>query len=551
MPWNSQSASTHEVSNQVPELVDYNLYSSDCVLREAVQREGASAQASSLEQYGAQLGQTSLMALAADANRYPPELRAFDRTGHRVDRVVFHPAWHRFMGMAFEQGMHCSAWSDPVPGAQVARAARYILHGQVEAGTLCPITMTSAAIPLLARESWFMALAPRLYSRQYDERDLPVARKASMMIGMGMTEKQGGSDLRSNTTHAQALDAGGVWHRLTGHKWFFSSPTSDAHLLLAREGEGYSCFYVPRWLEDGQRNTVQIQRLKDKLGNRSNASAEVEFADALGRRVGQQGRGIATLVEMATMTRLDCVLGSTAILRQALVQALHHACHRRAFGALLIRQPLMRQVLADLAIESEAATLLAMRLARSFDMPDDPAEQALRRILTPAAKFWICKRTIEATAECMEVWGGNGFIEEGPMPRLLREAPVNSIWEGSGNVMCLDMLRAVRRHPQQAVQMVEGLIQTHTDEPLLRQTARMLIEQFSATDEMQQLDARYTVQSLVLLVQADLLLRHAPDWLARIFIESRLGAPGGRVFGGQAVDLASDALFARAWPQSL
>ncbi|MBV6273801.1 isovaleryl-CoA dehydrogenase [Alcaligenaceae bacterium CGII-47] len=549
MPSNRSLVSAHELSNQVPDLVDYNLYTTDIALHEAVLREGAGAQASSLTQYGARLGAAHLMTLGADVNRYPPELRAFDRTGQRVDQVVFHPGWHQFMGMAFEQGMHCSAWSDPGPGAQVARAARYILHGQVEAGSLCPLTMTSAAIPILAREPWFNTLAPHLYSRQYDERDLPVAQKAAMMVGMGMTEKQGGSDLRSNITYAQPLDSAGQWHRLNGHKWFFSSPTSDAHLLLAREGAGHSCFYVPRWLDDGQRNTVQIQRLKDKLGNRSNASAEVEFSDVLGRRVGPQGRGIATLVEMASTTRLDCVLGSAAVLRQALVQALHHAYHRRAFGALLIQQPLMRQVLADLVLESEAATMLAMRLARSFDTPDDPAEQALRRMLTPAAKFWVCKRTVEATAECMEVWGGNGFIEEGPMPRLLREAPVNSIWEGSGNVMCLDVLRAVRRHPEQAIQLVEGLVQEHAQQPLLVQAAHTLIGQFRMTDEVQQLGARYTAQLLVLLVQADLMLRHTPDWLARIFIESRLGAPGGRVFGGQAIAaLASDALFARAWP---
>lgn len=551
MPWDSPFAPTHEISNQVSELVDYNLYSTDIALQEAVQREGAGAQAPSLAQYGARLGRADMQALAAEVNRAGPVLHAFDRTGHRVDQLVFHPGWHQFMGMAFEQGMHCSAWSEPGPGAQVARAARYIMHGQIEAGSLCPITMTSAAIPILARESWFADLAPLLQSRRYDERDLPVACKTSMMVGMGLTEKQGGSDLRSNTTRAQALDAGGQWFRLTGHKWFFSSPTSDAHLLLARDGEGYSCFYVPRWLEDGQRNAVRIQRLKDKMGNRSNASAEVEFADALGRRAGPEGRGIATLVEMVSTTRLDCVLGSAAILRQALVQALHHACHRRAFGALLIQQPLMRQVLADLAIESEAATHLAMRLARSLDAPDVPAEQTLRRLLTPAAKFWVCKRTVEATAECMEVWGGNGYIEEGPMPRLVREAPVNSIWEGSGNVMCLDVLRAVRRDPEQAIEMIEGLAQAHAEEPLLRQTARGLIERFGATDEAQQQGARYTAQSLVLLVQADLLLRYAPDWLARVFIDSRLGAPGGRVFGGQAVALASDALLARAWPRSV
>jgi putative acyl-CoA dehydrogenase len=546
----SRPVQTHEVHNQVPDLVDYNLYATDPALGEAVRREGAEAHTAALLRYGARLGAADTIALAAQANRSAPELRAYDRTGHRIDQVEFHPGWHHFMGMAFTEGMNCGAWAHPEPGAQVARAARYILHGQVEAGSLCPVTMTSAAIPILSREPWFDALEPLLHSRQYDPRDLPLARKASMMVGMGLTEKQGGSDLRGNTTTALPIDAQGTWHRLTGHKWFFSSPTSDAHLVLAREDEGYSCFYVPRWLEGGRRNTVRIQRLKDKMGNRSNASAEVEFTDALGRRVGAEGRGIATLVEMASTTRLDCVLGSAAILRQTLVQALHHACHRRAFGKLLIRQPLMRQVLADVAIESEAATVLALRVAHAFDRPDDPAEQVLRRILTPAAKFWVCKRTIEASAECMEVWGGNGYIEESVMPRLFREAPVNSIWEGSGNVMCLDMLRAVGRDPQPIVQMIEDMTRAHVGEPLLHLAGRRLIARFTAPANEQEAGARYTAQLLVSLVQADLLLRHAPDWLARIFVDSRFGEMGGRVFGGQSGILASDALFARAWPPS-
>lgn len=543
-------ARTHVVSNQVPDLVDYNLYSRDVALREAVHREGAQGSDPELELYGAWLGQAGQIAQADAANRYGPELHAFDRAGHRIDQVGFHPAWHHFMGKAFEQGMHCSAWSDPGQGAHAARAARYLMHGQIEAGTLCPLTMTSAAIPILARESWFDDLSPKLFSRQYDPRDLPVASKSSMLVGMGMTEKQGGSDLRSNTSQAIATDAGGGWYGLTGHKWFFSVPSSDAHLLLAREGDSaFSCFYVPRWLAEGQRNAIHIQRLKDKMGNRSNASAEVEFAGALGRRVGPEGKGIATLVEMASMTRLDCVLGSAAILRQALVQAIHHARHRHAFGRLLIDQPLMRQVLADLAIESEAATVLAMRLARAFDAADDSSEQALRRILTPAAKFWVCKRTIEATAECMEVWGGNGYIEDGPMPRLYREAPVNSIWEGSGNVMCLDVLRGLRHDPDAAMELIEGIAQAHADQAPLRRLAQGLAAGFRADEDTQQRAARYTSQALVLLVQADLLLRHAPQWLADAFIDSRLGASGGRVFGAQALPLAGEALFERAWPQ--
>ncbi|MDN5843676.1 MAG: isovaleryl-CoA dehydrogenase [Alcaligenaceae bacterium] len=541
---------THVVSNQVPDLVDYNLYARDVALCEAVRREGAQGSVAELEQYGEWLGQADQLAQGDAANRYAPELHAFDRTGHRVDQVAFHPAWHHFMGKAFEQGMHCSAWSDPGPGAHAARAARYLMHGQIEAGTLCPLTMTSAAIPILTREPWFGEISNTLYGRSYDPRDLPAASKTSMLVGMGMTEKQGGSDLRSNTSQAIATDAGGGWYGLTGHKWFFSVPTSDAHLLLAREGDSaFSCFYVPRWLAEGQRNAIHIQRLKDKMGNRSNASAEVEFAGALGRRVGPEGKGIATLVEMASMTRLDCVLGSAAILRQAVVQAMHHARHRRAFGSLLIHQPLMRQVLADLALESEAATALAMRLARAFDAPDDPAEQALRRILTPAAKFWVCKRTIEATAECMEVWGGNGYIEDGPMPRLYREAPVNSIWEGSGNVMCLDVLRAVSHDPDAAAELVEGIARAHPDRLPLQHLAQDLMAGFRAGDEAQQQAARYTSQTLVLLVQADLLLRHAPQWLADAFIDSRLGASGGRVFGVQVLAPAGDALFQRAWPE--
>uniref|UniRef100_UPI00333EACA6 acyl-CoA dehydrogenase family protein n=1 Tax=Castellaniella defragrans TaxID=75697 RepID=UPI00333EACA6 len=540
--------SAPEADNQVPDLRDYNLYLSDAALRDGVRREGAPADEPGLEAYGAQLGRGEMFALAHEVNRHGPELRAYDRRGARIDQVEFHPGWADFMGMAFAQGMHSSAWSQPGPGANVARAARYLMHGQVEAGSLCPTTMTSAAIPLLAREPWFETLAPLLYARRFDGRDRPLADKASMMVGMGLTERQGGSDLRGSTSQSSAASEGEGWYRLSGHKWFFSSPMSDAHLVLARDEEGFGCFYVPRWLEDGRRNGVRIQRLKDKLGNRSNASAEVEFEDALGRRVGPAGRGIRTLVEMASYTRLDCVLGSAALLRQALVQAIHHARHRSAFGRALVMQPLMRQVLADLALESEAATVLALRLARAFDAPQDEAEQALRRVLTPAAKFWVCKRTVEAAGECMEVWGGNGYVEDGPMARLYREAPVNSIWEGSGNVMCLDVLRAVRQAPAAIGQAVAGLAAAHPGEAAVQACARRLLDAWRRPEDEQQTLARYTAQDLVLLVQADLLLRHAPDWLARAFIDSRLAGQGGRVYGAHAVALASDALLQRAWP---
>ncbi|GAA0222818.1 isovaleryl-CoA dehydrogenase [Castellaniella daejeonensis] len=532
--------------NQVPDLPDCNLYLMDEALVEGVRREGAGSREAGLETWGARLGRADLARLAAEINRQGPVLRSFDRRGMRIDVVEFHPGWSEFLSLAFAQGMHGGAWTEPGQGAQVARAAHYLMHGQVEAGSLCPVTMTSAAIPLLMREPWFHEIRPLLASREYDDRDGPLTGKRSMMVGMGMTERQGGSDLRANLSRAEPQGKG--WFRLTGHKWFFSSPMSDAHLVLARDGDGHSCFYLPRWLDEGRRNPVRILRLKDKLGNRSNASAEVEFEDALARRIGEPGRGIATLVEMASYTRLDCVLGSTALMRQALVQGVHHARHRRAFGRLLIDQPLMRQVLADLALESEAATVLALRLAGAFDRAGQPAEQALRRLLTPAAKFWICKRAIDVTAECMEVWGGNGYVEDGSMARLYREAPVNSIWEGSGNVMCLDVLRAARQEPQPVAQTVDGLARAHPGEPALRAAADRLLSALALDADGQQAMARMVARDLVLLVQADLLLRYAPDWLSRAFVDSRLGTPGGDAFGARPVALASDALLQRAWP---
>ncbi|NYT86520.1 isovaleryl-CoA dehydrogenase [Pollutimonas harenae] len=541
---------THEVTNQVPELGDYNLYSSDIALQEGVRREGGQSREDALLHYGERLGKTETFAMAHEANRHRPELESYDRQGHRVDRVRFHPAWHRFLRMAFLEGMHASAWSAPGKGAHVARAAIYLMHGQLEAGSLCPVTMTSAAIPVLKQEPWFDTLAPLLYSTRYDERDLPLADKTSMMVGMGMTEKQGGSDLRSNTTRAVPLGTGGrgMPYRLTGHKWFFSSPTSDAHLVLAGHDEVFSCFYVPRWLDDGSRNSVHIQRLKNKMGNASNASAEVEFQDATGVLVGEAGRGIATLVEMASYTRLDCVLGSAALLRQGLVQALHHARYRVAFGRLLNEQPLMQSVLMDLSLESEAATILALRLARAFDDTDnDPLELAYRRLLTPAAKFWICKRTIAALGECMEVWGGNGYIEDAPMARLYREAPVNSIWEGSGNVMCLDVLRGLKRHPELAVVLLDSLESDCADEPVLKQRVASLLSLLTLAGPDQEAAARYIAQELVLLVQASLLRRHAPLALADAFIHSRFQL-AGRVYGALPAPLALRTVLERSWP---
>lgn len=544
------SRTTHEVSNQVPEWAGFNLYQTDRALQEGVLREGAQWHDDALGSYGAQLGLKETLALAHDANRFKPELEAFDPCGYRVDRVVFHPAWHHFMGMAFEQGMHSSAWANPGPGAQVARAAIYLLHGQIEAGSLCPVTMTSAAIPVLQKEPWFSAIQAQLYSRQYDARDLPVGHKNGMTIGMGLTEKQGGSDLRANTTHASPLGVGGRGeaYRLTGHKWFFSAPMSDAHLVLATHEEQFSCFYVPRWHPDGHKNSIHIQRIKNKLGNTSNASAEVELDGAHAVLVGEPGRGIVTLVKMAAYTRLDCILGSTALLRQGMVQAVHHARHRKAFGRPLIEQPLMRSVLTDLALESEAATVLSLRLARALDNLDDPLEQAYRRILTPAAKFWVCKRAIEALGECLEVWGGNGYIEESPMPRLYREAPVNSIWEGSGNIMCLDVLRALKRQPELADLLGTSLLQDCAGDALLSRSAHQLLAAMGEAGPDQDACARYIAQELVLLTQANLLRRHAPQIVADGFIQSRFGGRGGRVFGVVASKPATTGVLQRAWP---
>ena len=540
--------STHEVQNQVPELGDYNLYTADTALQEGVRREGASAHEASLTEYGAWLGTAQAQALARQANELEPRAECFDPRGYRVDRVHYHPAWHVFMEKAFAQGMHCSAWESAGGGEQVARAASYLLHGQVEAGTLCPLTMTSAAIPLLRREALYDKLRPLLLSRDYDSSDAPANEKTSMLVGMGMTEKQGGSDLRSVTTRAMPLGVGGRGNEysLIGHKWFYSVPTSDAHLVLATHEEQHSCFYVPRFQPDGTLNRVHIQRLKNKLGNRSNASAEIELVEAYGVLVGEPGRGIATLVEMASYTRLDCVLGSTALMRQALVQALHHATHRQAFGRALIGHPLMRAVLVDLALESEAATSLALRLARAFE-GDSALESAYRRIITPAAKFWICKRAIGLTAECMEVWGGNGYIEDGPMPRLFREAPVNAIWEGSGNVMCLDVLRGLRREPELAGALIDALVSESADEPLLAQRAENLATLFSADEATLQGCARHIAQWMVLLVQANLLRRYAPTEVADAFISSRFGEQTLGLHGVSGHTAMAATLLQRAW----
>ncbi|CAN5856996.1 isovaleryl-CoA dehydrogenase [soil metagenome] len=532
---------THDITNQVPDLQDYNIFSSDVVLMQGVERAHAAWHHAALLRYGAELGSKEVLQLGELANRHVPELHSHDRSGRRIDQVDFHPSWHQLLGLLRQEGLQALPWIETRAGAHVARAAGYYLQSQVEAGSLCPTTMTFAAIPVLQNEpALFAQLKDKLFARHHDARDLPIAQKTSIMIGMGMTEKQGGSDVRSNTTVAIPVAGGGrgAEYLLTGHKWFFSAPMCDAHLVLARTDSGLSCFFVPRWKPDGSKNAVLVQRLKDKLGNRSNSSSEVEFQDALGIMVGPEGRGIPTIIEMANLTRLDCVIGSAALMRHALTQAIHHARHRSAFGHLLAEQPLMRNVLADLALESEAATLLMLKLASALEAPDDPLQRAWKRIITPAAKFWICKRTLEFTGECMEVWGGNGYVESAPMARMYREAPVNSIWEGSGNVMCLDVLRAISRDPE-GMQLLLGQLD-HAPTPAIRQLSLDLRTDLAAAPEQQEILARRFAQKLVLAMQALLMQEQAPAAHAEAFIRSRTDAGCGRIYG--TLSAATDSL---------
>ncbi len=546
---------THQVTNQVPALKDVNLFGTDLVLQQGLEREQAGWHAGTLSCYGAELGSAEVLHLAELANRHLPELETHDRFGNRIDQVEFHPSWHALLALLRREALHALPWLpgyEDTPGAHVARAAGYYLHGQVEAGSLCPTTMTFAAIPVLRNEdALFHTLRDKLFSRDHDPHDLPLEHKRSMLIGMGMTEKQGGSDVRSNTSSARALNGSGRGgaYTLSGHKWFFSAPMCDAHMVLAHTDNGLSCFFVPRWRPDGEKNTVLIQRLKDKLGNRSNSSSEVEFDDAYGVMVGEEGRGIPTIIEMANHTRLDCVIGSAALMRHALVQAIHHARHRSAFGKLLAEQPLMRNVLADLALESEAAALLMLRLARAFEAPNDPLQRAWRRIVTPAAKFWICKRALEFCGECMEVWGGNGYVETGPMTRLYREAPVNSIWEGSGNVMCLDVLRAMEREPETCVLLLDELQQVADTHDVLQAPLHKLKQMLSGATEQREAQARGLVQQLVLTLQSALMLQHAPAAMAQAFVLSRSDAGHGRVFGAWPISHTdTEAILQRAWP---
>lgn len=536
---------THEVENQPVALKDYNIWQTDAVLREAVGREGADWADEHLSEYGVLAG-TELIDLGNAANENKPKLRSFDRYGRRIDEVEFHPSYHGLMGAAMKYGMSGFAWRNANrAGAHVARAAVMYIGSQADAGIGCPMSMTYAAIPALRRapalaEKWI----PKLISTQYDPRSLPMEQKTGCTIGMGMTEKQGGSDVRSNTTRAIRQPDGTF--ELIGHKWFFSAPMCDAHLVLAQAEGGLSCFLVPRFRPDGSRNAVEVQRLKDKLGDWSNASSEVEFQGAFGELVGAEGRGVATIVEMVSLTRLDCMTGSSSQMRLALVQALHHTRQRRAFGKLLIDQPLMRNVLADLALESEAAVALTMRVARAIDASErDPQEDAFARIATAIGKYWICKRTPAFVNEAQECLGGIGYVEETIMPRLYRQAPLNSIWEGSGNVQCLDVLRALRKEPASRDALFAELMAAKgADRNYDAELGRLS----TAFDDIETLEyrSRFIVERTALMLQASILLRHSDTQIAAAFCRSRLGGEHGLALGTLGADAPVGKLIDRA-----
>ena len=523
---------THTVFNQSTPFVDVNLFASDVALQQATLAlaQPTADQHARLLDMGQRYGSAQAQQWATEANAHKPSLKAFDRFGHRIDEVSFHPAYHQLMHMALSDGLHAAPWAQPGAGAQVRRAAAYYLFSQLENGVQCPVTMTFAVVPVMARHPQLAAdWLPRLLANDYDPHLAWVRRKKAVTMGMGMTEKQGGSDVRSNTTQAEAVGTSewGEQYRITGHKWFFSAPMCDVFLILAQtdpgSSAGLSCFFLPRVLPDGTLNRIRIQRLKDKIGNHSNASSEVEFDAATAWLVGDVGRGIPTILEMGNHTRLDCTIGSAGLLRAGVSQAIHHARHRQAFGRRLIDQALMQNVLADLSLESEAAMWLALRLARTYDADASEHDLALRRILTPAAKYWVCKRTPHAMAEAMEVTGGAGYVEEGPFGRLFRESPLNSIWEGSGNVMCLDVLRALARGPQCQEALLhewQGArgFHPHWDAACQDVEAAFRNPQLS-TDEAA---ARGLTEQLALLTQASLLMAHAPEPVAVAFCETRL-----------------------------
>ncbi|MBE7376852.1 acyl-CoA dehydrogenase family protein [Pseudomonas lopnurensis] len=540
-------AETHEVTNQVPPLDGTNLYRLDLPLQQWVRRYQGGWAEQRLDAYG-RLAGGPLMAAGFLANENKPVFRSHDRYGHRIDQVDFHPAYHELMRTAIEHGIPSLPWADPQPGAQVARAALMYLHNQAEAGSSCPLTMTYASVPALRlqpdlAERWL----PKILARDYDPRNVPMEQKAGVTIGMAMTEKQGGTDVRANTTRAHPVGAGGPGqpYELVGHKWFCSAPMCDAFLTLAQTDKGLSCFLLPRHRPDGTRNQFYIQRLKNKLGNWANASSEVEYRGALAWMVGEEGRGVPTIIEMVSSTRFDCMIGSSSLMRQALTQAMHHCAHRLVGGRVLLEQPLMRNVLADLALESEAALALTLRMGRAQDNRHDEQEDKFARLVTAIGKYWICKRAPDMIAEASECLGGAGYVEETILPRLYREAPVNSIWEGSGNVQCLDVLRALSKEPGVLEALFAELGDGHGDARLQTHIQR-LQSAFRDTDDIQY-RARQLTEDIAVGLQAKLLLEAGNTAVSDAFIASRLEGCG-RAYGTLPRGLDIGALLERSAP---
>jgi putative acyl-CoA dehydrogenase len=535
-----------ELANQSPPYEDVDLYGSNRPLMDAVASNTGDAATDGLVAFGRRWGSAAMFELGRQANAHPPQLEALDPQGFRRDTVEFHPAYHDLMTESIAEGLGASTWSPSAtpapPPAQVLRAARFYMAAQVETGHLCPLTMTRAALaPLTAEPKLAALVAPKIVARRYDRRFLPWWEKEGVTLAMGMTERQGGTDVRTNTSKAVPAGEG---YLIAGHKWFMSAPMCDFFLVLAQAGGGLTCFLMPRFRPDGSVNALHFQRLKVKLGNRSNASSEVEFADAFAWRVGEEGRGVRTIIQMVQLTRLDCAVASAGLMRMALAQALHHARHRIVFQKRLVDQPMMASVLADMALEAEAAVALVMRLCRSFDLAaTDPREAARARLLTPAVKFWICKGAPAFVYEAMECLGGNGYVEESLLPRLYREAPVNAIWEGSGNVMALDVLRALAQDGAQPV--LDALTEDAAGLPGVRE-ARALIGQALSAGEAQ---ARLAVERLALLAAAAALRASAPASVAELFARTRLGAPRGAMLGTSDVKAAEiEVLLARASP---
>ncbi len=534
--------STHEVANQPYALADYNLFEADAALKEAV-REGAPWAADDLARFGAKAGSADYLELGALANRYPPEFDTHDRYGRRIDLVRFHPAYHELMRSAVAEGIAASPWDAPRPGAHVARAAKFYMQSQVEAGHGCPITMTFAATPTLRLEPALAAeWLPRIHSRDYDPANAPAATKRGATLGMAMTEKQGGSDVRANTTRAVAVGDGA--YEITGHKFFVSAPMCDAFLTLAQTPAGLTCFLAPRWLPDGTKNGIEFVRLKRKMGNVSNASSETEWRGAIGWRVGPEGRGVASIIEMVAMTRFDCMIGSSAGMRRAVAEAIDHCRQRRAFGAALIDQPIMRAVLADLALEAEAALALTLRLARALDN----GEGALVRLGTALGKYWICKRVPQLAYEAMECVGGSGVMEDSPMPRLYREGPVNAIWEGSGNVQCLDVMRALRKSPETLEVYFAEVGSVRGESAALDGHVAALKSDLRAANDFEA-RGRDFCDRLALGLQASAMLRAAPGAVADAFCRARLESRGAHHYGVLPAGVDEAAIVKRAAPR--